>query len=278
MVLKKKTMRLPEKMMLALLSSLFGALLCFAFVTTPAGGNALACKSLAGLTQFLFLSSLAWSNAMAISIAKSLTSMHIRNDSVKSFILFSLYALGLPLFCTLATLTLSEIKSYKFYNEVYETDVICFMGDFVTLIVFFLAPAYILILLNFCIGVFVMMKVMRSGDIGAHRDKNRMKKHVITCFKVSACLGLSWIFLLVATFEDSLWPAMQVSVELQGVILVIANSISWKCLSKFKSWTVQSLENKRKTELRKAPTSSLSDPTSRATELSDLSTQNHADF
>ena len=238
LLVKRKQLRLPDKMMMSLLLSLFGALICFAFVTTPTGRDILGCEILAGFTQFFFLSSLTWSNAMAISIAKSIYSLKLTRASNTSFILYSVYSFGVPLVCVLTTYILSVLEIEAFKRKVYETEVVCFLGDIIIIYSLFLAPVYLLIILNCFIGVIVMVKVSKSGKIGASQDKNRTKKNVISCFKISTCLGLGWVLLFAATIVPELWPIMQVFVELQGFFIVIANVVGWNCLNAVKTLTL----------------------------------------
>lgn len=234
-LVKRKRLRLPARMMIATLFALFGALICFAFVTTPAGTDTVGCMVLAAFTQFFFLSSLTWSNSIAISIVRSLCSLRITSQSKSTLIIYSLYSFGLPLVCTLLTLTLSQLSAYEFYNEVYETKVICFLGDETVLYALFLGPIYALVVANIVITIIVMVKIAGSGRVGATHDRNRTKKHALSCFKVSLCLGSGWVLLFLATMYDGLWPVMQVFVELQGFLVVVANSISWSCVTALQS-------------------------------------------
>ena len=244
LIAKKKAFSLPDKLMISLLISLFGALICFAFVTTPSGRDMVGCKVLAALTQFFFLSSLTWSNSMAISIVRKVHTLQRSSKSNTPFILYSLYSFGLPFICTVVTFILSKLQIQAFTENVYEVEVICFLGETIIIYSLFLAPAYILIITNFIIGITLMVKVSRSGRIGASQDKNRLKKNIITCFKVSACLGFSWAWLFVTTFYEDLFPVMQVFIELQGLLIVVANLLSWKCLNSVKSLSIAGVSYK----------------------------------
>ena len=250
--------------MIALLSSLFGALLCFAFLFVPAGQDIAGCKAVAALVQFFFLATLTWSNSMAISIIRKLYTLEMTSDSKKQFIFYSLYSFGFPFACTIITFILSTFHISTFEDEVYQTESNCFLAEKIVISVLFLVPAYLLIISNFIIGIVVMVRVARSGRIGASQDKNKLKKNAITCFKVSACLGIGWILLLITIYDSSFNTVMQIFIELQGLLIVISNIIGWNCLTTVRSWS---------TSADKSKSSSSSPPTrNRRTEIMSMST------
>ena len=222
---------------MTLLAALFGALICFAFITTPVGRDVIGCQALAALNQFFFLSTLTWSNSMAISIYRSLHSLRLASSSKRTFILYNLYSFGLPFVLTLLAFILSKVKSIDFKSKIYDFEVICFLFEKIVIYSLFLVPVYILIISNIIIGVAVMVKVARSGKVGATKDRNRLKKSIICCLKVSFCLGLGWVLLFVALIHPSIWQVMQVFVELQGVFIVAANIVGLGCIRTVKSWT-----------------------------------------
>ncbi|XP_067948847.1 uncharacterized protein [Watersipora subatra] len=238
MIFKRKQLTTADKMMIALLVSLFGALICFAFITTPQVTDLIGCQLLAALTQFFFLSSLTWSNSMAISIVRTLHTFLLHRQSRLEFLCYIIYSFGLPLACTSITYLLSTADIHTFTKGVYETEVLCFIGEIIVLYALFLAPVYILLLLNFVLGATAIVKVSKSGNVGSSQDKNRMKKQIISGFKLTVSLGLGWVLLFFVTLFDTLqpqnssvlWKTMQVFVELQGVLIVISNLIGWKCL------------------------------------------------
>lgn len=236
LVLKRRKLHnLPDQMMLALLITLFGGLVCFALIAVPAGRDSIGCRMLAAVTQFLFLSSLTWSNSIAISITRSLFTMRLISKSKKSIIIYTMYSLGFPLLCVLITFGLSTVDIATFNAPVYRNRPVCFLHEQITMYTLFLVPIYLLIGANIILGMLVIAKVAGSGRIGSTKDKNKLKKNVITCFKISCSLGLGWVFLFAATFYDPLFDVFQVFIEIQGLLVVLANVVGWKCLNKVKS-------------------------------------------
>ena len=228
---KRKRLRLPDQMMIFLLASLLGALVCFVTITVPAGGDAAGCVLLAAMTQYFFLCSLTWSNAIAISITRSLYVVRLLSQrSPKHIILYVVYAFGVPLVLTITTFGLSRVPYIPgFKSPVYRMEGICFLDELIIFYALFLVPVYILVITNIIIGIIAMFRVSKSGKIGLSQDRDRLTKTIITCFKLSVCLGLGWFLLLIATFYSSLWVVVQVFVELQGLFIVTVNFISWKC-------------------------------------------------
>ncbi|XP_067949541.1 uncharacterized protein [Watersipora subatra] len=238
LIFKRKRLTTADKMMMVLLGSLFGALICFAFITTPPANDLIGCQLLAALTQFFFLSSLTWSSSMAISIVRTLHTFLLHRQSRLEFLCYTIYSFGLPLACTSITYILSTADIQTFTKRVYETEVLCFIGETIVLYALFLAPVYLLLLLNFVLGAIAIVKVSKSGNVGSSRDKNRVKKQIISSFKLSVSLGLGWVLLFFVTLYDKLqsrnssvlWKTMQAFVELQGVLIVLSTLIGWKCL------------------------------------------------
>ncbi|XP_067949030.1 probable G-protein coupled receptor Mth-like 1 [Watersipora subatra] len=241
LVKKKGTLSIADRMMVVLLSCLFAALSCFAFITTPAGKDLIGCRVLAALTQFFFLASLTWSNSMAISLVKATYSMSLYKISQSAIVIYTLYSFGIPFLCTLITFLLSVIDVKSFTEGVYETKSICFLREAVVVYSLFLVPAYIIIVANIIAALIVMTRVLRSKQVGFSRDVNRTKKQLITCFKISIFLGVGWILIFIATFVHELWQAMQVFVELQGVFITAFNILDLKCINSIKKRTMASI-------------------------------------
>lgn len=224
-------------MIFALLITLFGGLLCFALVAVAAGKDTVGCQVLAAITQFFFLSSITWSNAIAISIVRSVSTMRLTTSkSNKSMILYSIYAIGFPIVCVFITYALSTLEIPSFSNSVYSYKPVCFLYERTTIFALFLVPIYLLIGVNVILGITAITIVAKSGSIGITRDKNKIKKNIITGFKISCCLGLGWVLLFAATFYQPIFYVFQVFVEVQGLFVVLANAIGWTCISNVKQW------------------------------------------
>ena len=227
----RKRMKTPELMMLSLLITLFGALVAFSIANIPTG---LGCRVLTAMIQFLFLSVLFWSSAIGINITYTIYRMRPVSSSFKKYLRCCVYTQGIPLLLVLITFGLSEAYKDDSDFKVYREGQFCFIQQEEVIYGLFLGPVYFAVLSNISLCVACIIKVQKSMGVAAH-DKNRWKKNVITCFKLSATLGVSWIFLLFITafpYNGVLADIFQIVIELQGVLVVAANVLSWKCFTK----------------------------------------------
>ena len=228
-----KTMKTPELMMLSLLISLFGALITFSVANLPSG---IGCRVLAAMQQFLYLSSLFWSSAIGINITHSIFTIRSVSTTRKKYFFYCIYSLGVPLLLVLITYGLSvahqDNPDFKVYRETF-----CFLQQSEVIYGLFLVPIYLLVGSNLILCILCMVKVQRSISI-ASNDKDRWKKNVITCIKLSVTFGISWLLLFIFTASPNtkeLEILMQVSIEIQGILVVFVNVLSWRCLTKVQS-------------------------------------------
>ena len=238
LLVRKRKLHLPDAMMICLLVSLFMAILCFMLITVPVGRDRIGCKALAGLIQYFFLASSLWGNAMAFSIIKTLFSMSLDHAQPSKLKFYTLYAMGCPLICIIVAVALSKFEIKAFTHPVYRQDFICFLHERITLYATFLIPLYASIAVNVIIATIAIIRVVQSGG-SATIDKSRRQRNLITAIKLSVCLGVGWVFLFIAaaTGDAGWYLYMQIFVELQGVLVVLANLLHWSCLTAVKSWT-----------------------------------------
>lgn len=244
-------------MMLSLLVTQFISLTLFAIASVPAGKDGHACIVLASLDQLFFLATLTWTNAIAIDITYSIHKLALQSNSKKRFVAYLCYSFGVPLLLTLIPPVLHvEHEKVSLERPVYRNQYLCFLDDAVVIYSLFLAPVCILISLNVILCVACLLRVTRGVDISSN-DKDRTKKNIITCIKLSVCLGIGWIFLFPALIFDGLWPVVLVFVELQGVLLVTANLIGWDCIRKLRSKSQSFLSTPRIAGVRSAHSTEL---------------------
>lgn len=188
---------------------------------------------MAAIYQYSFLSSMFWTNSLAICLTRTLFSLRsVTLATKKSYVAYTVYSFGAPLLITLLTLYLSFENTHGelFARPVYRQKYICFLEETIVIYAFFLCPIYAIVTINIALCIAVMVRVTRRGGI-ASSDKNRVHKKVITCFKLSASLGFGWILFFVYAILPEVWPVMQAFVELQGVFVVSAHMLKWKCVS-----------------------------------------------
>jgi len=132
-----------------------------------------------------------------------------------------------------------SVSQLSLSKDIYSDAGVCFLGDTTIQLALYLVPIYILIVANCIIGIVVMVKIFHTSTAALKQDKVRLKKNIITCFKVSICLGLGWILLFAATAsnDDLVWLIMQIFIETQGVLIAGANLISWNCVTSIKTWS-----------------------------------------
>lgn len=258
-----KDIRLADSMMISSLIALLGSLLCYCLATVPAGSNPIGCRAVAALYQFFFLSTLAWTNARAIDVTHTVYHFTLAAKSKKNCMCHALYAIGLPLILTIITYILSEKEESiaAFNRHVYREKYICFLNEVIVIYSLFLGPTYLIILVNIALCIAVMVRVTTSLSIGSS-DKHRAKRNAISCIKLSLCFGSGWILLFGAISIPTLWPVLQVFVEMQGVLVVSANVVNWGCIRKCSSGFKSAKLFSRQTSTTSATPMSPNSPTS----------------
>jgi len=242
---------------LSVLVTFLGSTLCYALSTVPAGKDYVGCEAISALYQFFFLSSIAWTNSLAGDITVTIFSYRVQSKPLKRYFKFAVYGFGFPLLLTLITVLLSEGQKAErilvFAERVYRQEDICFLQEVIIVYSMFLGPIYFLILVNIILCVLAIQKIMRSGNI-SNSDKNKFKKKIISCFKLSLCLGLGWIFLFGALVMPSLWPALQIFVESQGMLVVLGDIINWNCINRLGSTVSSRFSTTNSSTMTKAST------------------------
>lgn len=228
----KKKLGLSHLLMFCLLSNLFCVFPIFAYtILIPTEVESEVCETIAVLLQFLFLGVMAWMNAYAFNTTKMIYSKRVLPNSIKCFKFYALYGFGTPLLCSLITVLMSKLNIDDF--QVFKYYPTCFLQDQTVSLCLFFVPIYIFIISNFAMFVMSVVKVAAAADIQSS-DKSRNKKKLITIFKLTVCLGAGWVLLFLAYLDlhPALWRVFQVFIELQGVLVVTANMISWNYLKK----------------------------------------------
>jgi len=236
---KRKRIKLPDALMIGLLASLFMGILCFNLVHLPAGTDKIGCEAVAALVQYFFLASTMWSNCLAFSITRSLYTMSLGSQSLSKLKFYALYALGIPLICVLVTTVLSRFNIDVFKQPIYRLQFICLLQEEIIMYGLFLIPYYISVGANLALSTATMVKVVQSGRSNLAYDRNRKQKNLITGIKLALCLGLAWLFSIVAmTTKDFGWLMyMHIFVELQGIFVVFSHFLSWNCIRTGSIWT-----------------------------------------
>jgi len=175
---------------------------------------------------------------MAFNITRTLYSLSLSASRLSKLKFYIPYAMGCPLVCVLVAATLSRYEIEAFKHPVYGEVSLCFLHERITLYATFLVPIYTAIAVNVILAVASIVRVTHN-DSPATFDKHHSGKNLITGIKLSLCLGLGWVFLFIATAtgDNNWYICMQIFVELQGVLVVLANLLSWKCINGLKSWT-----------------------------------------
>jgi len=202
------------------------------------------CPVLAMLKQYLFISMICWTNALAIWIARGVTQTELASQrSARSFLWCALHGWVSPLVFVILTICLQYGPTTIFYPVLTDGSP-CFLHDtsYVRLLVF-LVPIYLIILINFLFAVSSMVAICR-GTQASEADRERHVKNIMIVLKLVFLFGLHWVLLFLADYvmhaetQAALWTTVRVLTEFQGCLVILAQSIKLVHMRKaFKSLT-----------------------------------------
>ncbi|XP_067948892.1 uncharacterized protein [Watersipora subatra] len=204
--------------------------LVFWSTSTLATSSSAACVAVAFFIQYFFLTSITWTNVIAIDITWTIYRVSSSSRSMRKYLVYSIYAFGLPLALSLTTFALSFYeKDLNLNTSVYRLEHLCFILNEAVIYSLFIGPLVFIVVVNIALCVACFVRVNKKVNISS-TDKDRTTKNAITCIKLSVVFGIGWMCLFFGVYDIVL-----AFVELQGVLLVLAHLISWSCLKKFKS-------------------------------------------
>lgn len=226
---RRSALKQPQLLTLTLLCCLFGALFCFAFVGFKFPLNTNDCEVFGSFIQFLFFSTISWSNCIAICIYRGLTHPRALSKSIQIYIRYCFYAFSLPLASVFSTLLFSNSNMLSSQHKVLKGS--CFIADPKARYAMFLGPSYLLAASNIVIAAIVLYKVDNDNILRPAKDIKTLKHYAQLCIKVTLCFGIGWALLNIATIHVKIWMVFQLFLEAKGVLAVIL-VLNWKSFNK----------------------------------------------
>ncbi|CAH1396514.1 unnamed protein product [Nezara viridula] len=192
---------LPAKVLNSLAISLMVAQTLFLCGVFDVSRN--ICQVIAILTQFFYMTSFFWMNAMSIDICNTFSNASLKNSSSKSHIKYAIYAWGGPtLIITISVIAeLTDLLPKEYRPHYAARPNVCWFGNSLPLAIFFYFPMFFLLLMNvvlFTITVYWLQKHHSSSEklkTSGRKEYSRLWLYI----KLSTIMGTSWTFGLLAS-------------------------------------------------------------------------------
>ncbi len=249
------------------------ASLCFALViayVSFAFGNSFEgkiCFVNAVVTFYFFLATFSWMLIMSFDVWRSLkiATKELRVSSGKQwrkFFIYSMCGWVLPAKIVLIAL-LVELCPNGFMGESFKPKFgqsSCWFGNGASLLVFFGAPVFVILVCNFSFFVSSAYMIYSSHSMARYSASPSTKRDFRLYARLSVIMGLTWILGLVAGFADNdlLWLLFILSNSFLGLFIFLA--FTWR-----KS-ILQGLKNLKKDSVLNLPAFNWSSHTSSSDE------------
>ena len=214
--------KLPGKCLLCLSLSLLIAQ-SMLLVAPVAEDNFAWCKVASFVMHYSFMTSFSWMNVMAFDVYYSFT-QHFRQASargMKWFVKYSIYAWLSPLVIVVAAFLIDEFSAWE-YRPKYANP-ICWINDSTGLLIFFLAPLALILLTNMFFFASSLKNICTSYRTNTEDVKQRKPGQVLIYLKLSAVMGLTWVFGFFGNFvnDEIFWTLFAISNGLQGMYIFL---------------------------------------------------------
>ena len=228
------------------LTTLMLALICYCLIT-EAKPWPVACKLVAYLVQYLFLSVHSWTNVLAVWMFRGLSTVRlVRRSGKRVFLMYALYAWISPLPFVVLSFVLDTYPVNKLYPVFSES--FCFLSNGWVRVLLFTGPIYAQILLDVGLCIWAAVIITRSGSgLTSTKSKENYRMKIISVVKLLVIFGLQW-FLLFFTEINSphvkhLWTVLNVLVTLQGVLITLSQVLNRKNLTKLSTIRSKSVKS-----------------------------------
>ncbi|XP_066904315.1 G-protein coupled receptor Mth2 isoform X3 [Halyomorpha halys] len=187
---------LPAKVLNSLAISLMVAQSLFLCGIFEVSSN--VCKVIAVLTQFFYLASFFWMNAMSIDICNTFSDAALKNSSSKSHTKYAVYAWGGATLVTTSSVIveLTDLLPVDYRPHYAARPKVCWFGNSLPLAIFFYFPMFFLLLLNFMLFTITVYWLQRHHN-SSEKLKTSGRKEYSTLWlyiKLSTIMGTSWTF------------------------------------------------------------------------------------
>ena len=159
--------------------------------------KSVACKVVASLVHYLFLSVNFWTNVLTLRLFKGLYATRIlSHNSNTTFVMHASYAWGSPLILIAVMFCLDSYSVYGLL-PVFSTKY-CFLAYGWIRILLFTGPIYLQILINIILCNCASVLIMRSASGLKSNISNRRKANikVLPVVKLFVILSFQWLLLL----------------------------------------------------------------------------------
>jgi len=216
---------LPGKNLMCLSASLLVAqifFLAFTGLVNPFG----LCQATSIFMHYAYLAAFFWMNVLSFDLwstfAKT-TGSDFKEDPERWFLNYSLYGWGSPF----VVIVLSVIVNYSVqgpcpYRPGYGEG-LCWITNRYGLLLFFAVPLAVLLLLNSIFYVLTVVSIHRISESTKMVQQQSDKVRLILYIKLSAIMGLTWLFGFIATLAQvsALWYIFILFNSLQGAFICL---------------------------------------------------------
>ncbi|KAL3192484.1 hypothetical protein MRX96_058905 [Rhipicephalus microplus] len=193
--------------------------------TASLGVPTLSCTISAALVHYGFLSTFCWTCTLSFDICRSLTNVTLSSNRESVPITYSAFSCGLPLLVVASAvavdLALPESALSPRYGRL-----VCWIGSFWGLVVYFLVPVAILLLCCLAFYFRVVLYVYRTSiaQRAFNGIRDHQRAHAGLFVRLALVMGSPWALAFLETFVESVVLDCFVSflVGLQGVYLFVA--------------------------------------------------------
>ena len=214
----------PGKNLLCLVFSLLGANLVFLTALNETE-NQTVCAVIGIFLHYAFLAAFFWMNVMSYDIWRTFAkrSMQSHDGRSRRFNYYALYAWISPGIIIIISQILDNVKSLARFRPRYGFGV-CWITNRPALFVLFGLPVAVLLTANLIFYILTVHSICMASKATKLVQNKSENIRVLLYIKLSAIMGLTWIFGFIATSTQSevMWYLFIVFNSLQGLFIFLA--------------------------------------------------------
>ena len=261
----------PGKNLLCLVFSLLGANLVFLTAINETE-NQTVCAVIGIFLHYAFLAAFFWMNVMSYDIWRTFAkkSMQSHDGRSRRFNYYALYAWISPGIIIIISQILDNVKSLAGFRPRYGFGV-CWITNRPALFVLFGLPVAVLLTANLIFYILTVYSICMASKAKELVQSKSGNIQVLLYIKLSAIMGLTWIFGFIATSAQSevMWYLFIVFNSLQGLFIFLAFVCNRRVMGLLREKFCKGREKRAEPPSGETKTSTLSRNTS-ATELNSI--------
>ncbi|XP_060572529.1 uncharacterized protein LOC132730585 [Ruditapes philippinarum] len=218
---------IPGKILICLIISLLSAQTSFLFIS-HAAAYSITCKSLAIIVHYFYTSSFTWMNVIAFDLLVTFSRSFIvtgGNKTSKRFFLYNVYGWLLPMIIVATAVGIDEssLDTLSEFRPGYGQG-ICWITSRKALMLFFIGPLALFKFIDIIGFIFTSCFIARARQQGSRANNNGNLCSFFLYIKLSAVMGLTWVFAFLATFTNDtvMWYIFIIFNTLQGVFIAVS--------------------------------------------------------